>query len=55
MERFNASILPVFVSKPKDLSEVHGDAGEERGVVGDGDAGDIQVHGADADSALLKL
>ncbi|MBJ7257090.1 MAG: hypothetical protein JHD23_08505 [Akkermansiaceae bacterium] len=37
------------------MGEVHGVAGEERGVVGYGDAGDFQVLGADADSALLEL
>ena len=49
------SIQPVFKPQAGDLGEVHGVAGEERGVVGDGDAGDFQVHGADADSALLEL
>ena len=36
------------------MREVHGVAGEERGVVSQGDAGDFQVHGADSDSALLE-
>ena len=49
------SIQPVFKPQAGDLGEVHGVAGEERGVVGDGDAGDFQVHGADSDSALLEL
>ena len=39
----------------RDLGEVHGVAGEECGVVGDGDAGDFKIHGADAEKALLKL
>ena len=53
--RSRISIQPVFKPQAGDLGEVHGVAGEERGVVGDGDAGDFQVHGADADSALLEL
>jgi hypothetical protein len=49
------SIQPVFKPQAGDLGEVHGVASEECGVVGDGDAGNFQVHGADAESALLKL
>ena len=53
--RTRFSIQPVLKPQAGDLGEVHGVAGEERGVVGDGDAGDFQVHGADSDSALLEL
>ena len=49
------SIQPVFKPQAGDLGEVHGIAGEESGIVGDGDAGDFQIHGADAESVLLKL
>ena len=53
--RTRFSIQPVLKPQAGDLGEVHGVAGEEGGVVGDGDAGDFQIHGADAKSALLKL
>jgi hypothetical protein len=36
------------------LGEVHGVAGEERGVVSQGDAGDSQIHGADADALAAE-
>lgn len=36
------------------MGEVHGVAGEERGVVGDGDAGDSQIHRADADALAAE-
>lgn len=48
------SIQPVFKPQAGDLGEVHGVAGEERGVVGQGDAGDSQIHGADADALAAK-
>lgn len=48
-------IQPVFKPQAGDLGKVHSVAGEERGIVGQGDACYFQIHGADADSALLKM
>ena len=53
-EKLDFSIQPVFKPQAGDLGEVHGVAGEERGVVSQGDAGDSQVHGADADALAAK-
>ena len=50
----NFLIQPVFKPQAGDLGEVHGVAGEERGIVGQGDAGDSQVHGADADALAAE-
>ena len=55
MKRRCFSIEPVFKPQAGDLGKVHGVAGEGRGVVGQGDAGDFQVHGAYSDPALLEL
>lgn len=45
---------PVFKPQSRNLGEVHGVLGEEKRVVGNGDAGDLEVHGADADALLAK-
>ncbi len=45
---------PVFKSQSGNLGKVHGVLCEKKGVVGDGDAGNLEVHGADADALLAK-
>ena len=44
------SVEPVLESQARHLVEIHGIAREERGVVREGDAGNLQIHRADADA-----
>lgn len=42
------SECPIFDAEGRDFAEVSAVTGEEHGVVGEGDSGDLQVHCADA-------
>ena len=53
-EKLALSIQPVFKPQAGDLGEVHGVAGEERGVMSQGNAGDSEIHGADADALAAE-
>src|SRR5437879_4041528 len=50
----NSSVQPVFETQPRHLGKIHPIPGEQRRIVSDRNAGDLQVHCANADSFPLE-